>query len=395
MSTISSRERMLAAIRHQEPDRVPLHFHTFGFTPPAPLRWANDLEEAQRWLSLGADPWLWSRLPLRFHPEVRVRQWEERPAGAPWPVLVAEYDTPAGALRQEVYRTDDWETPDWPEHHDGSQRLELFDDYNVPRYRRCPIESEADLQKLKYLLCPLPDAAVIEARGAITERARKAAELGVLHVAQGSSGTDAAVWLCGVNSLLELALDRPSLFAALLEIIHAWDRRNTEVLLDAPVELVMRRGYYEGTSFWSPTFFRRYFAPHIRELADLIHQGGRLMGYTMSVGVMPLLADLAATGYDAHYLLDPIPNGARIDLAAVKAAFRGKVAVIGALNDPITLEHGTRAEIRQEVHDAVRLLGPGGGLALSPAEAIFAGTPWESIETVFAAWQEVCAYPLQ
>ena len=260
----------------------------------------------------------------------------------------------------------------------------------MPRYRRCPIQEEADLEKLKYLLYLPPDDMITETRAAIAHRARQARELGVLHAGQGSDGTDAAVWLCGVNGLLDMALDRPALFEELLAIIHAWDRRRIEILLDSPVDLVVRRGYYEGTSFWSPALFRRYFAPHIAELANLIHQGGRLMAYTMSVGVMPLLDELAVTGYDAHYLLDPLPNGTRIDLAAVKAAFRGKVAVIGGLNEPITLELGTREEIRREVHDAVRQLGPD-GLALTPAEAIFAGTPWESLETVIAAWREMCA----
>jgi hypothetical protein len=394
MESMSSRERMLAVIRYQEPDRVPLHFKGFGFKPPAALRWANAVEEAQRWLSLGADPWLWSGPPMRFHPGVRVRQWEEQPAGSPWPVMVAEYDTPAGVLRQEVARTSDWVTAEWPEHHDGGPRIHFFDDYNVPRYRRCPIEGEADLEKLKYLLYPPPDDAIAETRAAIAARARQAADLGVLHVAEGSSGTDAAVWICGIRSLLDLALDRPALFDALLEIIHVWDRRKTEILLDSPVDLVIRRGFYEGTTFWSPAIFRRHFAPHIAELARLIHQGNRPMGYIISVGVMPLLADLAATGYDAHYLLDPIAGGARIDLAAAKAAFLGKVAVIGGPNAPITLERGSREEIRREVHDAVRLLGQGGGLALTPAEAIYATTPWESIETVFAAWNEVCQYPI-
>jgi uroporphyrinogen-III decarboxylase len=389
MGSLSSRERMLAAIRYETPDRIPLHFKSFGFQPPEALRWANDVEQAERWLSLGCDPWLWSLLPMRFHPDVRVRQWTEQPEGAPWPVLVAEYDTPAGTLRQEVYLTEDWDTPEWPLHHDGAPRLELFDDYNVPRYRRCPIRSEADLEKLKYLLWPMPDDVLADTRTAILQRNRQARELSVLHVGDGSSGTDAAVWLCGVEPLIDLALEQPDLFDGLLEIIHAWDRRNTEILLDAPVDLIMRRGYYEGTSFWSPSLFRRHFAPRLADLAAMIHQGERLMGYIMSVGVMPLLEELAAIGYDMHFLLDPIPNGARIDLAAVKAAFHGKVAVAGALNDPITMETGTREEIRQEVFDAVRLLGPD-GLALSPAESIFASTPWESVETVIAAWREVC-----
>jgi hypothetical protein len=64
------------------------------------------------------------------------------------------------------------------------------------------------------------------------------------------------------------------------------------------------------------------------------------------------------------------------------------VAVIGGLNEPITLEFGSQEEIRQEVHNAVRQLGPD-GLALTPAEAIMASTPWPAIETLIEAWREV------
>ena len=109
---------------------------------------------------------------------------------------------------------------------------------------------------------------------------------------------------------------------------------------------------------------------------------------------MPLLDQLVGIGYDLHYLLDPLPDGSPIDLHAIKARMDGKIAVAGGLNSPITLERGTRDQIRQEVHDAVQALGAGGGLALTPAEAIFSTTPWASIETVMEAWREVRDYPL-
>jgi len=388
---------MLATLRYQEPDRVPLLFKSFGFQPPPHLRWSNAIEQARSWLSIGIDAWLDVEPPLRFHPEVTVREWEEAPDGEPWPVMIKEYDTPAGVFRQEVYRSDDWVSPDWPLHKDGSAGICLFDDYNVARYRSCPIETEEDLEKLRYLLRPLSDDAVSEFCGQMAAVARTAQELGVLLVGHGSRGTDAAIWLCGVDNLLFMAIDRADLFDALLDIVHEWDRRNVEALLDTPVDLVIRRGYYEGTSFWSPALYRECFAPRIKELTDIVHQADRLMGYTMSVGFMPLLDTFVEIGHDAHYLLDPISSGGRVDLTEVKSTLDKKIAVIGGLNAPITLERGTREQIRQEVFDAVQTLGPGGGLALTPAEAIFASTLWESIETVIDAWMEVRDYaiPLQ
>lgn len=384
---------MLAVLRYQEPDHVPLHFKTFGFRPPPPLRWSNQFEEAQGWLSIGADPWLGVQPPLTFHPDVEVRESKEAAPGDRWPCMVKEYETPAGVLRQEVYETDDWISPDWPAH--TSARVELLDDYNVPRYRKPLLEREEDLEKLKYLLHPLAEGEALRAfRQQAAAVARQAHELGVLLVGHGSSGTDVATWLCGAEGMVLLAVDRPEMFNALLEIVHEWDKRNVQILLETPVDLIMRRGYYEGTCFWSPDLYRKFFMPRIKQLAQLIHQGSRLMGYVMSVGFMPLLDAFVEAGYDAHYLLDPIPGGRRVDLAKVKSTLDQKIAIIGGLNEPITLERGGREEIRREVFDSVQTLGPGGGLALSPAEAIMASTPWKSIEILLQAWKEVRDYPI-
>lgn len=393
MKPLSSRERMMAVLRHQEPDYVPLLFSTFGFEPPAHLRWSNPVEEAQSWLSIGIDAWL-GVYPsaMMFHPDVKVTEWKEKKPGERWPCMVKVYETPAGALRQEVFETDDWMTDDWPSH--ASASVNLLDDYNGPRYRRPLIETEEDLAKLKYLFHPPTDEAILGLREEIAGVASEAARLGVLLMGGAATGSDTIHWLLGAEATVLMAMDRPVLFDALMDIVHQYDRRNTEILLDAPVDLLMRRGYYEGTDFWSPGLYRRFFLPRIQDLADVIHQADRLMAYTMSSGCMPLLDLFVEAGYDAHYLLDPIPDGARIDLGKVKSAFENKIAVIGGLNAPITLDRGTPEAIRQEVFDAVRALGPGGGLALTPAESIYATTSWESIETLIAAWKEVREYPL-
>lgn len=393
---LSSRERMLAVLHYQEPDHVPLILNPFGFKPwwtTRPLN--NQVDVAEAFLDFGLDAWLSVDLPLVFHPDVRVRQRTEKLPPEQWPCMIKEYETPAGVLRQEVYLTDDWVSEQWPGHRAGEPTVNLLDDYNVPRYRRCPIQDEQDLEKLKYLYPVVSDDSAGKFRLQTEKLAREAHRLGVLLRSCVSAGTDAAMWLCGPESLLHMALDQPDLFDALLSVIHVREKRNTQVLLDTPVDLVMRRGYYEGTAFWSPSIYRRSFMPRFKELTDLAHQGGKLMGYTMSVGYMPLLEVFAEIGYDAHYLLDPVPSGGqRADLGKVKAVLDGKIAVIGALNEPVTLERGSPRDIREEVFAAVRVLGRGGGLALSPAEAVYNFTPRESLETLFEAWKQVRDYPL-
>ncbi|MCJ7736613.1 MAG: hypothetical protein MUQ10_04770 [Anaerolineae bacterium] len=389
MSLLSSKERLLSAIRYDDTDHVPLIFRTFGVNPPPDLAWSNQYEEAQAWLSLGTDAWLEVSLPQTFHPDVTVSEWEEVVPGERWPLMVKAYNTPAGVLRQEVYRTDDWVSPDWPMHKSGGGGIQLLDDYNVPRSRKHVVESEEDMQKLKYLLCPPSDEAIARFQESVAVVAQQADELGVPLVGSGPSGTDSVTWLCGVEGMVFMALDQPDAFSELLDIVQRRDVRVTEILLDTPVDMIVRRGFYEGTTFWSPALYREHFAPRIKELTAMVHQGDRLMTYIMSVGFLPLLDTLVEIGYDAHYLLDPIAGGSHIDLRRVKSTFDKKIAVIGGLNEPVTLEQGTREQIRQEVFDAVQHLGPGGGLILCVAEAVMASTPWKSIETVIEAWREV------
>jgi hypothetical protein len=394
MRKMSSRERLLTAMRYGEPDHVPLVFNVFGFKPPARLAWSNQYEEAERWLSLDVDATLKVHLPLTFHPDVKVCSWEEHIPGERWPLMVKEYETPAGPIRQEVFRTEDWVSAEWPSHRQSAE-VQLVDDYNVVRSRRFPVENEADVERIRYLLWPPTDEAIGTFRQQAAEVSRQAQRLGVLVESTVSMGTDMATWLCGVKGMVYMALDKPDLFEELLDIIHQRDKRVAEIVLDSPVDLVVRRGWYEGAAFWSPALFRRFFLPRIGELAKMAHQANRLMGYIMSTGFMPMLEHLVEAGYDVHYYIDPVQGGPGVDLKNVKQVFAGRIAVVGGVNSAVTLERGSCEEIRRAVFDAIATLGPGGGFILSPVDCISASTPWESIEVMIEAWREMRDYPIR
>lgn len=380
---MTSRERMLVAITGGQPDHVPLYFRMFGFCPPPALAWSNQVERAERLLAQGVDDMLDLEIFASFHPQVEVRAWKEVRPEERYPLLIKEYHTPAGTLRQEVYFTEDGTSP-WPYPRDEPG---LMDDYNVPRSRKFPVESEADLELLAYLLQP-PNREALAAFRERAESLRAAAErLGLIIVGWGPLGGDAAAWLCGVENLIFLAMDQPEVFDRLLELIQEHDKRLTEILLDSPVDLILRRGWYEHGGFWSPQLFERHFAPRLREVTAMTHQAGKLIGYAMSTGIMPLLEVLTGIGYDLHFFVDPVQGGA--DLRRVKATLGRRTALLGGMNSPITLERGSAEEIRRAVHEAVEILAPGGGFILSPVDSLGPWVTWESVATVIQAWREV------
>ena len=416
---MNSRERLLTAISNKEPDHIPLLCWCFGFTAPEKLAftmngkavphwYTNRLEHIhtlpepwgmeydfariKAWMSLGLDDLLEVSVPWGFPPEVTWKDWTEPPtATEPYPVMVREYQTPAGALRHAVRATGEKTEPGWvvqPDH------VPLIEDYNIPRGVRHIVTGAEDLPKLKYLLQGPTQRQIAQYKERMARVKSFARDQGVLVQGWSGFGMDGIIWLTGVEAAIMMAMTEPDTFQELYEQVSAWDMRRTEVMLDVGgVDVVAQRGWYSSIEFWSPKLFARYVAPHLKEMADLAHQAGKKFAYTMTMGVAPLAEQLIGAGIDLLYYADPVQD--KTDLAEVKRKIAGKMAIAGGVNSGVTLASGSPEEVRQAVYAAVKTLGPGGGFILAPVDALFPDTPWKSVEAMIEAWKETRQYPIK
>ncbi|NLG51235.1 MAG: hypothetical protein GX552_14095 [Chloroflexi bacterium] len=412
---MNSRERLLTAISGEKPDHVPLYCWCFGFAPPPPLRWQrngqdvpywytmrlehlhrlpmpwtveDDMERVRRWFSLGLDDVLDVSPPWGMHPDVTFRDWQEPPTAAePHTLLCREYQTPAGPLRHVVRRSDEAVQPGWVVQ---PPNVPIFEDFNIPRGVRHAVIGLDDIPKVRYLLQdPTADQlAAYRERMAVIKRF--AQEQGVLVQGWSAFGIDGVIWLTGVERAVMAAMLEPDLAQALVDLMAAFDRRRTEMMLDVGgVDLVVQRGWYSSTDFWSPALFRRLVLPHLRSLVELTHQAGARFAYVMTTGVLEMADLLLQAGVDLLYYVDPVQD--QVDLQAVQAKFGGKLAVAGGINSGVTLAHGSQQEIRQAVQTAMTTLGAKGGFILSPVDALFPDTPWANVQTMIDAWRELAA----
>jgi len=409
---MTSRERLLAAIRHERPDHVPMYCSCFGLGVPPRLRWRkdgrevshwysmrlehihtlpepwtveDDFERVLRWFSLGLDDILDVSPPWGMHPEVAFRDWQEAPtATEPYWLLCREYQTPAGVLRHIVRRTDEKVEPGWVVQPD---KAVLIEDFNIPRGVKHAVAGPEDLPKLRYLLQD-PGASQLAAyRQRMAQVRRFAQEHGVLVQGWSAFGMDLAVWLCGVERVVMAAMTEPGFLEELLEIIHAFDQRRTEMMLDVGgVDVVVQRGWYSSTEFWSPGLFERFLLPGLREAVETAHHAGARFAYVMTAGAMPMANHLLASGIDLLYYVDPARS--KTDLAVVKEKFGDRIALAGGVSAAVTLDHGSVEEIRQAVRTAVSKLGPT-GFILAPVDSVFPDTPWPNLEAMIDAWREV------
>jgi uroporphyrinogen-III decarboxylase len=200
-------------------------------------------------------------------------------------------------------------------------------------------------------------------------------------------GLDGVVWLTGVQNAVLLAVDAPEAFRELVEIVFAADYVRTALALQTPgVDLVVQRGWYSSTDFWSPRLFDRFVFPYLRELAALVHQHGKKIAYVMTTGVEKLGPRLAEAGVDLLYFVDPVQD--RLSLEWARDHLAGRMTLAGGTN-ALTLASGDPACIRREVRHAIQTLGPTRRFILHPLDAIFPDTPWEGMEALIEAWKEM------
>jgi hypothetical protein len=183
-------------------------------------------------------------------------------------------------------------------------------------------------------------------------------------------------------------MDQPDMVINLLELIHAWNMQRMEMVLSAPVDLYIRRAWYEGCDFITPGFYRTAVLPRLKAEADLAHKYGAKFGYICSSGTRPLLDDYLEAGIDALVGIDPI-QGTHTDLPLMKEKLGHRVCLWGGVSGAVTVELGTEFEVRAAVQHAIEVLGPA-GLVLSPVDNITVDAPqtWANIDIFVDEWQK-------
>lgn len=410
---MTSRERLLAVFAGRAPDHVPLTTWSFGFRAPPglawqtagrdipywyslrlehlhtlPYRWTvqDECRRALAWRSLGVDDVLDVSVPWSQAPEVQVHDRVLAPGSAAgdarYPVLEREYRTPSGVLRHAVRKTDP-EPPGWPFQPDC---VPLIEDYNIPRAVRHVVSGPGDVPAMRYLFAPPDDGQRQWLRDRVAALRSFADREGFLVQAWTAFGMDAVVWFMGAEGAVLMALDEPQAFGRLVESIAETDYARTELALQTPgIDLVCQRGWYSSTDFWSPTLFDQFVIPHLARLAALAHRHGRPLAYVMTTGVERLGPRLAEAGVDLLYFIDPVQD--HVSLERAREQMAGRMTLVGGTN-ALSLASGSRERIRQEVHEAIALLGPTNRFVLHPVDALFPDTPWAGVEALIEAWQE-------
>lgn len=404
---MTSRERVLAALNHREPDRVPIDFgghRSSGIAaiayaklrralhlPDRPIRvydpvqqlaivdddvldrFGVDTIELGRGFALEDGDWVDWILPDGTACQMPRWALPER-EGAQWVIRSASGRAIARMPDGAIY----FEQCHWP-------YLERDDLERIPEAMSecmwCAVQSP-----------PGPLVAGEQGSRVLAEGARRLrgrtdrAIVGLF----GGNLLEMGQFLYRNDQFLMLLAERPARAHEFLDGILALHMANLENYLAAvgdSIDIVLfgdDLGMQAGPQI-SPAMYREFFKPRhaamwrrAKELADvkvMLHCCG---------GVRPLLGDLIEAGLDA---INPVQvSCAGMAPRQLKADFGDRLTFWGGGCDThFVLPRATPGEIRQHVHEQVAILRPGGGFVFQQVHNILADVPAENIIAMFDA----------
>ncbi len=375
------RERVLCALNHEEPDRVPLFIGTSGATTLL----APGYERLKAHLGVQAAPRVISRALqyARMDEEVLLRLGSDgRILFPPSPASAQPAPEPVDSFY------DEWGIR-WQQR-PGVSYFEVLD----PPLANAAID---DLESY-----PWPDLTEENRfRGYAEEGRRLREETPFAVVALSGATVHEQIYLMrGLDRwLMDLIADP--------EFAHALLRKMTDVMISGVTALLKRCGQYIdvivtgddlGTTnslMMSPALYRSTIKAYQAELLAAIKAHTKAKIFFHSDGAIgPLIGDLIDIGAD---ILNPVQVSAKGmgDTARLKREYGDRLSFCGAIDTNWALPRGTSDDVRREVQRRMRDLGPGGGYVVASVHCIQPDVPPENVLAMCDEVTQHGYYPLE
>lgn len=377
---MTPRERVLAALNHQESDRVPVDLGTCDTTL------AREVYEGLARL-LGLEPVNAAHAPNRntfvtpdermleaLGADVRLVHTVNNPPTGPQPPGPKEEILPDGTVQ-------------WT-HASGMVCRRAAGEWDIQLYRPAITEdlTRADIDRL----FPAPAATDWANRegtaAAIAEVHRRGLAVQCEHILMPVTGTSMGI-LDPSGWCMALATE-PNLLCELMDRFLAQRFADAESFYGAVGDLPdMVFGIGDDVAcqaaLWmSPEHYRRYVKPRHAEIIRFIKARTQAKIIFHCCGACKaILPDLIEIGVD---VFNPTQTSAvGMDPFELKREFGRDLVFWGGIDVIHLLPRGTREDVEREVKRHIDALAPGGGYVLSPSHIIQAGTPPQNVLTMY------------
>ena len=205
-----------------------------------------------------------------------------------------------------------------------------------------------------------------------------------------------AIDLFGMENLCLRLLDDPACVEALLEHLVDFYAEASRRCFEEAGDLIDI--FFIGNDLGSqtgpllgPALFARFILPHLRRLIDLGHRYGLKVQLHCCGGFAPLLPALVEAGLDAIHAVQPCCAG--MDLGTLKAQFGRHLVFNGGIDSHHVLIEGNPASVCRDTCAVLDLMMPGGGyIAGASHDTILEETPVANVLAMAGAVRQHGVY---
>ena len=141
----------------------------------------------------------------------------------------------------------------------------------------------------------------------------------------------------------------------------------------------------------NPKYLRKYVFPWYKKMGDICRDRGIGFVYHSDGDCTEALQDLVDCGFHGFHPIQPNC----MDIVEVKKKWGKSLCLLGNINLDSTLTLGIPGDVRAEVYERIRIIGPGGGYMVASSNSIPDYVPLDNMKALLNATFEFGKYPIE
>ena len=187
--------------------------------------------------------------------------------------------------------------------------------------------------------------------------------------------------------------DHPAKFEQLLAAIADFNRRALDTALDSPAELIISNDNFDG-EITNPVLFQKYCAPYFRELAQRVHARGKLLGSHIDGDSTPLLHVFHRVGIDVADCFTPKPM-TNVTTGEARQIWGKDTVIWGGVPSSILCQPYGDDEFAAFIDNLFAEIAPGDAIVLAVGDNVMPEAEIERVRYVAKMVKEQGQYPIR
>ena len=195
------------------------------------------------------------------------------------------------------------------------------------------------------------------------------------------------------TKFMEMLYIEPEMAHRLCDIYLKYGLAVVKKYIDLGIDCVMIGSDWASNTgpIFAPELLQEYMIPQIQAICELCHDNGMLVLKHTDGNIMKFADDFFGMDIDGYQSVDP---GAGMDIEYVKQKYGDKVLLMGNVDCARTLPYGTVEDVIAETKSVIRKASSGGGHILSSSNTIGYPTSARNFLTMVETAHKYGKYPI-